>query len=145
MPARPLDDAPLNPSTLNARPSAMSQDGPASQDAASTENASPQPGDAASGNAPLREEQRPGRKRFAMLLAAAAGLTSALALVLFAVFAGLGLAGAPYGAVGVAVIGGIVMRRVLLDNPSVARTVLFSATCIGGALAGLGVANLLFS
>ena len=84
-------------------------------------------------------------RSFAALLLAAAGLTGALALGLFPVFAALGTAAAPYWAVGVAVVGGIVMRRVLLQKPSAGRTVLFTAVVIGGALAGLGLANMLLS
>ena len=84
-------------------------------------------------------------RSFAALLLAAAGLAGALALGLFPVFAALGTAAAPYWAVGVAVVGGIVMRRVLLQKPSAGRTVLFTAVVIGGALAGLGLANMLLS
>jgi len=93
------------------------------------------------------DEAGPHGRSFAVLLAAATGLTGALALVLFVVFVGLGLVGngAPYWAVGVAVVGGIVMRRILLRDPSVMQTVLFSACAIGGALAGLWLAGLLLS
>lgn len=95
--------------------------------------------------APPGDAQPLPARSFAALLVAAAGLTGALALGLFPIFAALGTAAAPYWAVGVAVVGGIVMRRVLLHRPSVGRTVLFTAVTIGGALAGLALANVLFS
>jgi MFS family permease len=80
---------------------------------------------------------------FALLLVAAVGVTAALATALFLIFGALGLSGAPYWSVGIAVIGGIVMRRRLLDDPGVAQVLLFSGGTIGGALAGLWLGGLL--
>ena len=93
-------------------------------------------------NAPPRERSA---QSVAPLLGAVAAVTGVLALVLFPIFAWLGLTAAPYWAVGVAFVGGVVMRRGLLRAPSMLQTLLFTVVTIGGALAGLWLANLLLS
>jgi len=119
--------------------SAVPDDASAPADDDETDENAPADGTSAAGGDALAA------RSFAALVIAATGLTAALALVLFPVFMGLGLTAAPYWAVGIAVVGGIVMRRALLRDPSVAQTVIFSACAIGGALAGLAVANVLLS
>ena len=82
---------------------------------------------------------------FAVLLLAAAGVTGLLALLLFVAFYTLGFSGAPYWSVGAAVVGGIVMRRMLLPDPSISQTVLFTLCTIGAAVGGLWLGNVLLS
>lgn len=106
-------------------------------------------GEDASGKGTTSTERTPPKtvrtQPFAVLLLAAAGVTGLLALLLFVAFYALGFSGAPYWAVGAAVVGGIVMRRMLLPDPSISQTVLFTLCTIGAAVGGLWLGNVLLS
>lgn len=87
----------------------------------------------------------PNAKRVLIAVLATALVAGFLGLVLFLLLEFLAVPGAMYWAVGLAVAGGLLIRRMLFEGEQVGRAVLFALSAGLGAIGGLWLGRVLLA